>query len=334
MFYLHLIMRKTYILYIAVSVFSVCVFAAYQHIFVLDVPLDELSPRMFIVPALVGGLFGYLLAKVSVLQKKLQSNMGVMKEHEKQLEEEVLERKEIEEELLEKQTRLEEVNRDLEAFSYSVSHDLQAPIRSISGFSEILLEESQFNGNEESRDYLTRINVASKKMSQLVKALLGLSRASRDEINKDEIDLSEMVKQIVGELMELHPDKNINIEIESNMKVYADASLLRVVMNNLLSNAWKFTSKTSAAVIKVGKTTNDRETAIYVQDNGVGFNEQNADKLYLTFQRMHGGDEFQGSGIGLATVKRIIQRHAGSVWAESKPGEGATFYFSLPPKET
>ena len=334
MFYLHLIMRKTYFLYISASVFAVCLFAAYQHIFVLDVPLDELSPRMFIVPALVGGLFGYLLAKVSVLQKKLQSNLGIMKEHEKQLEEEVLERREIEEELLEKQTRLEEVNRDLEAFSYSVSHDLQAPLRSINGFSEILLEECQANINGEARDYLNRINVASKKMSQLVKALLGLSRASRYEINKDEINLSEMVKQIVDELMELHPDQNINIEIESNMKVYADASLLRVVMNNLLSNAWKFTSKSSAAVIKVGKTTNDREPAIYVQDNGVGFDEQDADKLYLTFQRMHGGDEFQGSGIGLATVKRIIQRHAGRVWAESRPGEGATFYFSLPPKDT
>ncbi len=327
-------MRKIYFLYIFVSVFAVCVFAAYQHLVVLEVPLGDLSPRMFIVPALVGGLFGYLLAKVNVLQKKLQSNMGIMKEHEKQLEEEVLERREIEGELLEKQTRLEEVNRDLEAFSYSVSHDLQAPIRSISGFSEILLEECQINGNEENRDYLTRINVASKKMSQLVKALLGLSRASRYEIIKDEVDLSEMVKQIVDELMELHPDQNVNVEIESNMEVYADASLLRVVMNNLLSNAWKFTSKSPAAVIKVGKTTNDREPAIYVQDNGVGFNEQNADKLYLTFQRMHGGDEFQGSGIGLATVKRIIQRHAGRVWAKSRPGEGATFYFSLPPKET
>ena len=334
MFYLHLIMRITYFLYIFASVIVVFVFAGYQMLVVLDVPLSDLSPRMYIVPTLVGGLFGYVLAKVRVLQQKLQTNLQALEKREQQLEQEVRERKEIEMELLEKQIRLEEVNRDLEAFSYSASHDLQAPIRSISGFSEILLEECQINGNEENRDYLTRINVASKKMSQLVKALLGLSRASRYEIIKDEVNLSKMVKQIVDELMELHPDQNVNVEIESNMEVYADASLLRVVMSNLLSNAWKYTSKSSAAVIKVGKTTNDREPAIYVQDNGVGFDEQNADKLYLTFQRMHGGDEFQGSGIGLATVKRIIQRHAGRVWAESRPGEGATFYFSLPPKDT
>jgi len=285
---------------------------------------------MYIIPILVGGLFGYLLAKVRVLQKQLQSNLGVMKEHEQQLEQEVQERKEIEKELLEKQTRLEEVNRDLEAFSYSVSHDLQAPIRSINGFSEILLEECQENINEESHNYLTRINLASKKMSQLVKALLGLSRASRYEINKEEVDLSQMVKQVVDELMELHPDQNINVEIESSMKVYADTSLLRVVVNNLLSNAWKFTSKNSAAEIKVGKTTRDGEAVIYIQDNGVGFDEQDADKLFLTFQRMHAGEEYLGSGIGLATVKRIIQRHNGRVWAESKSAQGATFYFSLP----
>ena len=297
---------------------------------VLDVPLSDLSPRMYIVPTLVGGLFGYVLAKVRVLQQKLQTNLQALEKREQQLEQEVRERKEIEMELLEKQIRLEEVNRDLEAFSYSASHDLQAPIRSISGFSEILLEECQINGNEENRDYLTRINVASKKMSQLVKALLGLSRASRYEINKDDVDLSEMVKQIVGELMELHPDQNINIEIESNMIVYADASLIRVVMNNLLSNAWKFTSKNVTTKIKVGRTTTDYESTVYVQDNGVGFDEKNAEKLFLTFQRMHGGDEFKGSGIGLATVKRIIQRHAGRVWAESKSGEGAIFYFTLP----
>ena len=334
MFYLHLIMRKTYFLYISASVFAVYIFAAYQHLVVLEVPFSDLSPRMFIVPTLVGGLFGYLLAKVRVLQKKLQSNLGIMKEHEKQLEEEVLERREIEEELLEKQTRLEEVNRDLEAFSYSVSHDLQAPLRSINGFSEILLEECQEDINEEAHNYLVRINAASKKMSQLVKALLGLSRASRYKINKEEINLSEMVKQIGDDLMELHPEHQAKISAESNMIVYADVSLLRVVMNNLLSNAWKFTSKNYAAEIKVGKTTKNGKPAIYVQDNGVGFDQREADKLFLSFQRMHGGDEFQGSGIGLATVKRIIQRHAGQVWAESTPGEGATFYFSLPPQET
>lgn len=324
------IMQKTYFLYISSSVVAVCVFAAYQHLFVLDVPLSELSPRMYVVPTLVGGLFGYLLAKVRVLQKQLQSNLETIKNHEQQLEEEILERKNIEKELLEKQTRLEEVNRDLEAFSYSVSHDLQAPLRSINGFSEILLEECQADIKGDAHDYLTRINSASKKMSQLVKALLGLSRASRYKINKEDVDLSEMVKQIADELMESHPEQNVNISIESGMQVYADNSLLRIVMNNLLSNAWKFTSKNARAEIKVGVTTNNQGTAIYVQDNGVGFNAQDASKLFLTFQRMHAGDEYQGSGIGLATVKRIIQRHAGQVWAESTPGEGATFYFSLP----
>lgn len=330
MFYLHLTMQKTYFLYILSSILAVCVFAAYQHLFVLEVPLSDLSAKMYIVPMLVGGLFGYLLAKVRVLQKQLQTNLGTIKKHEQQLEQEVQERKEIEKELLEKQTRLEEVNRDLEAFSYSVSHDLQAPLRSINGFSEIILEDYQTEINGEVNNYLVRINRASKKMSQLVKALLGLSRASRYEVNKEEIDLSAMVKQIRDDLTELHPEHQAKISIEANMMVYADASLLGIVMNNLLSNAWKFTSKNPAAEIKVGTTTINGEPAFYVQDNGVGFDEQDADKLFLTFQRMHGGDEFQGSGIGLATVKRIIQRHAGRVWAESKPGEGATFYFSLP----
>ena len=289
---------------------------------------------MYIVPSLVGGLFGYLLAKVRVLQKQLQSNLGALKQHEQQLEAEVQERKEIEKELLEKQNRLEELNRDLEAFSYSVSHDLQAPLRSINGFSEILLEECQGNINKDAHEYLTRINNSSKKMSQLIKALLGLSRASRHKINKEEIDFSEMVRQIVDELMELHPEQNVNIGIESNMKVFADISLLRIVMSNLLSNAWKFTSKSPAAEIKIGIITNNDETTVYVQDNGIGFDVKDAEKIFLSFQRMHGGEEFQGSGIGLATVKRIIQRHAGRVWAEPRPDGGAIFYFSLPLQET
>jgi len=323
-------MRTTYFLYIFTSVIVVFVFAGYQMLVVLGVPLSDLSPRMYIIPMLVGGLFGYLLAKVRVLQKQLQTNLGTIKKHGQQLEQEVQERKEIENELLDKQTRLEEVNRDLEAFSYSVSHDLQAPLRSINGFSEIILEDYQADINGEVNNYLVRINRASKKMSQLVKALLGLSRASRYEVNKEEIDLSAMVKQIRDDLTELHPEHQAKISVEPNMMVYADASLLGIVMNNLLSNAWKFTSKNPVAEIKIGNTTKNGEPVFYVQDNGVGFDEQDADKLFLTFQRMHGGDEFQGSGIGLATVKRIIQRHAGRVWAESKPGEGATFYFSLP----
>ena len=300
---------------------------------VLDVPLSNLSPRMYIVPTLVGGLFGYVLAKVRVLQQKLQTNLQALEKRERQLEQEVRERKEIEKILLEKQTRLEEVNRDLEAFSYSVSHDLQAPLRSINGFSEILLEECQKSISEDAYNNLIRINAASKKMSQLVKALLGLSRASQHVIVKEEIDFSEMVKQINDELIELNPEREVSTTIESDMKIYADASLLRVVINNLLSNAWKFTSKNPAAEIKVGKIINGEQLTIYIQDNGVGFDEQDIDKLFLTFQRMHNFDEFQGSGIGLATVKRIIQRHAGRVWAESKPGKGATFYFSLPKQE-
>ena len=323
-------MQKTYIIYIFFSISAVCVFAAYQHLYVLGMAVADLSFRMYIVPSLVGGVFGYLLAKVRVLQKQLQANLKVLEEHEQQLQEEVGERKEIEKILLEKQTRLEEVNRDLEAFSYSVSHDLQAPLRSINGFSEILLDEYKTKLDEDGVDYIARIINASNKMSQLVKSLLSLSRASRYKITREEVDLKEIVRQIVDELMELHPEQDVNIEIASNMKVYADASLLRVVMNNILSNAWKFSSKKPATEIKIDATTHDNETTICIQDNGVGFNEQDMEKMFLTFQRMHSDSEFQGNGIGLATVKRIIQRHRGRIWAEPSTDGGAVFCFTLP----
>jgi signal transduction histidine kinase len=225
---------------------------------------------------------------------------------------------------------LEGANRELEAFSYSVSHDLRAPLRSIEGFSQILLEDHAQGLDEEGEDYLGRVRAASKHMDTLIDDLLDLSRVSRGPLRREVIDLSAMARGIIQKLERAQPERRIRFFAEEGVVAVGDANLLAVALENLLGNAWKFTQKEEEATIEFGVVSQGGGgVAYYVRDDGAGFDSRYADKLFGAFQRLHSPDEFEGTGIGLATVARIVHRHGGRVWAESEVGEGATFFFTL-----
>jgi signal transduction histidine kinase len=225
---------------------------------------------------------------------------------------------------------LEGANRELEAFSYSVSHDLRAPLRSIEGFSQILLEDHAQGLDEEGEDYLGRVRAASKHMDTLIDDLLDLSRVSRGPLRREVIDLSAMARGIIQKLERAQPERRIRFFAEEGVVAVGDANLLAVALENLLGNAWKFTQKEEEATIEFGVVPQGGGgVAYYVRDDGAGFDSRYADKLFGAFQRLHSPDEFEGTGIGLATVARIVHRHGGRVWAESEVGEGATFFFTL-----
>jgi len=221
------------------------------------------------------------------------------------------------------------VNLELEAFSYSVSHDLRTPLRALDGFSNALLDDYADQLDAQGKDFLNRICAASQRMSTLIDDLLGLSRITRQEMKIGPVDLSQMVQTIVDELKEREPERPVEMVIEPAIKTTGDKRLLEVMLVNLLGNAWKFTAKKSSTRITFGSTRiKDRKT-LFLRDNGAGFDMAYADKLFGAFQRLHANHEFEGSGIGLATVQRIINRHGGTVWAEAKVDEGATFFFTL-----
>ncbi|MGB8828459.1 MAG: PAS domain S-box protein [Dehalococcoidales bacterium] len=238
-------------------------------------------------------------------------------------------RKKFEDELKQRTVDLEASNKELEAFSYSVSHDLRAPLRSITGFSTILLEDYQSELDKEGKTYLKKISDSGELMGQLMDDLLKLSRVTRSDLNIEKLDLSDMARNIVDELRNDDPKRKVKIVIAPNMTASGDRNLLGLVLQNLLGNAWKYSSKTAEPLIEMGTLKHNGKRAYFVRDNGVGFDMTYADKLFKPFQRLHKATEFAGTGIGLATVQRIIRRHGGEVWAESKVGEGATFYFTL-----
>jgi len=236
---------------------------------------------------------------------------------------------ELEKRVMERTAQLEEANRELESFSYSVSHDLRAPLRHIEGFSQLLLEDYGKQLDEEGQSHLLRLKRASQRMSQLIDDLLELSRVTRSELNCQATNLSRMAHLVLLELGQSQPERKVKWEIAEDVMADGDARLLRVVMENLLGNAWKYTARNEEAIIEFGSYM-DRGAAIYyVRDNGAGFDMKYADKLFAPFQRLHRTEEFEGTGIGLATVKRIVGRHGGRIWAESAPEAGATFYFTL-----
>jgi len=216
----------------------------------------------------------------------------------------------------------------LESFSYSVSHDLRSPLRSINGFSQLLLEEQNECLNEEGRGYLQRIMAATRRMARLIDDLLQLSRLSRHDIKLEAVDLSEVAMKVIEELKQQSLERTVDVVIKPAVWVTGDSGLLRIAMENLLGNAWKYSGQTEQAHIEFGSTTIDGQVCYYVRDNGVGFDMQYVDKLFGAFQRLH-GEEFEGTGIGLVTVERVIRRHGGRIWAEGRRGEGATFYFTL-----
>ncbi|MGL5832594.1 MAG: sensor histidine kinase, partial [Waterburya sp.] len=225
--------------------------------------------------------------------------------------------------------QLEAANRELESFSYSVSHDLQAPLRVINGFSQVLWDNYQPHLDDRGKHYLQRIQANSKRMSDLIDALLQLSRVTRTQMQSVKINLSEMAHDIIEELQASEPERQVEVTIIPNLETKGDPQLLRIVLNNLLHNAWKYTSKRSLAKIEFACYQNERQLVYLIRDNGAGFDLTYADKLFTAFQRLHSQSEFPGTGIGLATVQRIIYRHGGKVWAESASDRGATFYFSL-----
>jgi PAS domain S-box-containing protein len=224
---------------------------------------------------------------------------------------------------------LEAANRELEAFGFTVSHDLRAPLTNISLSCQLIMEQWADWNDEQSKNYLDGIFLATKQMDQLISSLLDFSRISRTGLNRETVNLSEMAKVIAAELQLDRLDRRVTFHIEEGRKAYGDAELLRLVMLNLLGNAWKYTSKRETAVIEFGMTELGEERTYFVRDNGAGFDMSQADKLFGAFQRLHNKNEFEGHGIGLATVQRIIQRHGGRVWAEGEIGKGATFYFAL-----
>ncbi|MDD5190969.1 MAG: PAS domain S-box protein [Dehalococcoidales bacterium] len=248
----------------------------------------------------------------------------------------ITERKQAEDNILKLNATLEQhaaelevANKEIEAFAYSVSHDLRAPLRSMEGFSQALLEDFGDVLNDEGKDYLKRIQGSAELMAQLIDDLLALSRITRTEMRQEEVNLSEMVESICASLKKTQPKPYINIVIAPGMQVQGDSKLLRIMLENLLGNAWKFTGKTDFPRIECGKAEINGKTTYFVRDNGVGYDMEYGGKLFTPFQRLHTEADFPGTGIGLASVQRIIHRHGGEVWAEGKTGKGATFYFTL-----
>lgn len=237
-------------------------------------------------------------------------------------------REDKERELLQRTIQLETANRELESFSYSVSHDLRAPLRAVDGFSRALLEDYSDRFDQTGREYLERIRRGAQTMGSLIDDLLKLSRVSRAPMKFEEIDLSAMAQQILSELQQIAPERQITIQIAPGLHSVADRGLMRIALENLLQNAWKYTSKNPNPSIEIGVAMEGQERVCYIKDNGVGFDMRYAEKLFGPFQRLHKTEDYPGTGIGLATVLRIIQRHGGRIWAYSEEGLGATFYFS------
>jgi two-component system sensor histidine kinase/response regulator len=224
---------------------------------------------------------------------------------------------------------LEHKNRELESFSYAVSHDLRAPLRRIDSFSRALLESQGDRLDESGRKFLSRVREASQHMAHLIDDVLYLSRVTRAELREQEVDLSDLASAVLARLQEAAPEREVELKIRPGVVVTGDGQLLRIALENLLENAWKFTARQPATRIEFGVTPASGEPTYFVRDNGAGFDMTYAARLFGPFQRLHPQHEFPGSGIGLATVQRIIHRHGGRVWAEGLVGQGATFYFTL-----
>jgi light-regulated signal transduction histidine kinase (bacteriophytochrome) len=242
---------------------------------------------------------------------------------------EIAERKEAERDLQRAKLAADEANRELEAFSYSVAHDLRAPLRSIDGFSQAVLEDCADQVSEEARVYLGYVRESAQHMAQLIDDLLELSRVSRAEIRRVRVNLAAFARRILERLRREHPGRVVEFAAPEEVWVAGDGRLLGLVLQNLLENAWKFTRNRSPARIEFGKRRDDARATCYVRDNGAGFDMAYAGQLFGVFQRLHAASEFEGTGIGLATVQRIVHRHGGRVWAEGEVDRGATIYFSL-----
>ena len=264
--------------------------------------------------------FNHMANRLHETQKQLLQNEAELRQLNIELEQRVAERT----------RQLVAANEELEAFNYSVAHDLRSPLRGISGFSLVLSNKYHGQLDATARGWLERINRASQHMGRLIDDMLQLAKVSRSTLKLEQVDLSKLAENIADELKKTKPERQARFVIQPGLSAQADPGLLRIVMDNLLGNAWKFTGKKPAAEIEFGTRDIGGQRAFIVRDNGEGFNMEHANQLFGAFQRLHATSEFEGTGIGLATVQRIIHRHHGKVWAEAKEGAGATFYFTLP----
>jgi signal transduction histidine kinase len=251
--------------------------------------------------------------------------------YQRQLSEELAQmNRHLERRVMERTAELETANKHLESFSYSVSHDLRAPLRSIRGFSEMLAQDFGETLGESGRQHLSRVLANSQRMQELIDGLLTLSGVVRADLTRVPVDLSRLAEEVAQEIRESAPDRTADIVVQNGLETVGDRILLRVVLTNLIGNAWKFTSRVAEPRIEIGRTRSESgQTVFFVKDNGAGFEMKYAQRLFGVFQRLHGEHEFAGTGIGLATVHRIVARHGGRIWAESTPGQGATFWFAL-----
>jgi signal transduction histidine kinase len=276
---------------------------------------------LFLLFASVVGWFGTLRRRTEGELRKSRDHLGL----------EVEQRQALNVELEKRSNQLQATNKELEAFAYSVSHDLRAPIRHIAGFTELLQKHADAVLDDKSRHHMSMILDSASRMGNLVDDLLAFSRIGRAETQKTTVDLEQLVKSVVGEIAPDTQNREVNWRIGTFPICYGDPSMLRLVFSNLVSNALKFTRPREHTEIEVGSLNNSStETIVFVKDNGVGFDMKYQDKLFGVFQRLHSQEAFEGTGIGLATVQRIVHRHSGRVWAEASLDQGATFYVALP----
>lgn len=279
--------------------------------------------------------FNGMLAGIELREAALEDANAALQseivEHRRAREEVILLNQSLERRVVERTAELEAANKELESFSYSVSHDLRAPLRAIDGFASLLVKNQGDRLDEQGRSHMERVRAATQRMGQLIDDLLRLSRTTRSEMARRDLDLSDLARAVISELRVASPGRQVAIQVAPSMPVNADPSLMRTVMENLIGNAWKFTSKTEGARIEVGCMEQNGATVCFVRDNGAGFDMRYADKLFGAFQRLHAAADYAGTGVGLANVQRIIHRHGGRIWAEAEPGRGAAFYFTLSP---
>jgi len=288
----------------------------FEHGFVTDFPLTIQN---------VDGRLIDVLYNASVYKGERGNVLGVVAAAR-----DVTVQKQAEREIQRRTAELQVANEELEAFSYSVSHDLRAPLRAIDGFSQALLEDFSSQLNETGRNYLDRVRAATQRMGHLIDDMLALSRITRSEMRHQTVNLSAMATEILTELQRSEPDRKVAWHVQSGLEVEGDVRLLHIALENLLGNAWKYTSRQAQPRIEFGEIRNNEGKEYFVRDNGAGFDMAYAGKLFGAFQRLHPSTDFPGTGVGLATVQRIIHRHGGSVRGEGSPGEGATFYFTIP----
>ncbi len=275
------------------------------------------------VRAMQAGAFDYILKpfKLGVILPAISRCLSVRRLR--------MDKADLERQVRSRTAELEAANRELESFSYSVAHDLRAPLRSIDGFSQVIMEESGSRLDDQAKENLTLVIRAAKRMRELIDDLLDLSRLNRVALGISEVDLSGIARSVVEELRAREPKRAVEVSVADGMRVKGDPRLMRVVFENLLGNAWKFTAKVPAARVEIASEAKDDGQLVHIRDNGAGFDPKRAGQMFRAFRRLHSDADFPGTGIGLATVHRIIERHGGRIWAEGAVGAGATFHLFL-----